>query len=62
MRERLTAGIELGLAFGIALYVAYWSGSAARYVAFGLKTGDWLNDWLCHLPRVVEVVVAGLTR
>ena len=54
MSRRLAAGIELGIAFAVGLYVAYYSGSAVQYVLFGLASGDWLNDWLTHLPAFVQ--------
>ena len=45
----------------LAVIVAYSAGdiamTLARYVAVVVAEGDWLNDWLTHLPRVVQPVV-----
>jgi len=60
MSRRLAAGIELGIAFAVGLYVAYYSGSAVQYIVFGLASGDWLNDWLTHLPAFVQSVAQHL--
>ena len=34
----------------------------AQYVAAVVSDGDYLNDWLTHVPRVVQPVVQGLGR
>ena len=45
------------LAYVATVLAVVYGPALARYVAFGVLYGDWLNDWLTHLPEFVLVVV-----
>ncbi len=34
--------------------------SLARYLAFVLVDGDYLNDWITHLPEIYQPIVQGI--
>lgn len=35
-------------------------GGLVQYLAFVLVEGDWLNDWLTHLPIIYQPLVRGI--
>lgn len=46
-----------GLAIGFVLFDAVYGNALVRYIEFAIDSGDWLNDWLTHLPEFIRVVV-----
>ena len=50
---RIRSGLVAGLAFAVVLHGGYYGVRLCQYVAFGLRYGDWLNDWLTYLPPIV---------
>ena len=57
---RIRSGLVAGLAFAVVLHGGYYGVRLCQYVAFGLRYGDWLNDWLTYLPPIIEAAVVGL--
>ena len=57
MGKRIAKGV-LAVA-GIACIVCYGA-DTLRYIGFGVIRGDWLNDWLTHLPFVVQELVLAI--
>ena len=59
---RLKWAVVLGLAFGGSMYAAAYGAATLRWLLFATLTGDWLNDWLTHMPAFAqELVVAIIT-
>ena len=48
------------LVFAVTVYVAAYGADTLRYISFGVTRGDWLNDWLTHLPFLVQELVHAL--
>ena len=57
MTRRLREGVVTGLAFAVVLISTAYGGVLLRYVVFGIKYGDWMNDWLTYLPVFVQAVL-----
>ena len=57
MGKRIAKGVLA--AAGIACIVCYGA-DTLRYISFGATRGDWLNDWLTHLPQVVQQLVVSI--
>ena len=53
---RLKWAVIVALAFGVTMWLVAYGAMLARYVAFGVRYGDWLNDWLTHLPAFVQAI------
>ena len=59
---RLKWAVVLGLTFAGALYATAYGIATLRWLLFAATTGDWLNDWLTHMPVFAqELVVAIIT-
>lgn len=59
---KIRSGVVVGLAFGGTLFAVAYGAMLARYVVFGIKHGDWLNDWLTHLPQFVQAIALHIVR
>ena len=59
-RLRLSRALEAGITFAIAYTVVTYAGSFGRYVAYAVRSGDVLNDWITHLPGWVTSLVMWL--
>ena len=58
MAGKIRTGIALGLAFAGGMCAAMYGVAAIRYVSSAVSGGDWLNDWITHLPRwIVQVAL-----
>ena len=53
--RRIIGGAVAGAILVSPLVLYAWG--VPQYISFGLRYGDWLNDWLTHMPALLQSVV-----
>ena len=59
---RIKWAVVLGLTFATALYAAAYGAATLRWLLFAATSGDWLNDWLTHMPAGLQELVVAIIR
>lgn len=59
---RLKWAVIGGLTFAGALYATAYGIATVRWLLFAATSGDWLNDWLTHMPVFAQELVVAIIR
>ena len=60
--NRITLTLALMILVLALLIITPTTVAAARYLSYAFEGGDWLNDWLTHVPEAAQDLLLPLGK